>query len=78
MINLGNPNEFTIRTLAEVTARLAGVELRVAARPLPADDPARRRPDISLARELLGWEPQTALETGLERTLDYFRSASSS
>jgi nucleoside-diphosphate-sugar epimerase len=78
VINLGNPGEYTVRRLAEVTARLAGVELRVESRPLPSDDPARRRPDISLARELLGWEPQTALEAGLERTLDYFRSASSS
>jgi nucleoside-diphosphate-sugar epimerase len=78
VINLGNPGEYTIRRLAEVTARLAGVELRVAARPLPADDPVRRRPDVSLAHELLGWEPRTTLETGLERTLDYFRSASSS
>jgi nucleoside-diphosphate-sugar epimerase len=72
VINLGNPVEYTIRQLAEVTARLAGVELRVVARPLPPDDPARRRPDVTLARELLGWAPRTALETGLRRTLDYF------
>jgi nucleoside-diphosphate-sugar epimerase len=72
VINVGNPAEHTIRELAEVTARLASVELRVAAAPLPPDDPARRRPDIALARELLGWEPRTSLETGLRRTLDYF------
>ncbi len=78
VINLGNPDEYTVRRLAEVTARLARVDLRIEARPLPADDPVRRRPDISLARELLGWEPWTTLETGLERTLDYFRSAASS
>jgi nucleoside-diphosphate-sugar epimerase len=78
VLNLGSPEEYTIGRLAEVTARLAGVELRVTARPLPADDPVRRRPDIALARRLLEWEPQTALETGLARTLDYFRSAPSS
>jgi nucleoside-diphosphate-sugar epimerase len=72
VINLGNPDEYTIRRLAEVTARLAGVELRVVEQPLPPDDPTRRRPDVTLARELLGWEPRVELETGLRRTLDYF------
>ena len=76
VINAGNPDEYTIRQLADVIARLAGAELRVEERPLPADDPARRRPDITLARELLAWEPATPLEAGLRRTLDYFRSAS--
>ncbi|HYW53861.1 MAG TPA: NAD-dependent epimerase/dehydratase family protein [Dongiaceae bacterium] len=76
VINAGNPDEYTIRQLAETIARLAGTELRVEERPLPADDPARRRPDIALARELLGWAPSTPLEAGLRRTLDYFRSAS--
>jgi nucleoside-diphosphate-sugar epimerase len=76
VINLGNSNEYTIRQLAVVIARLAGTELRVEERPLPADDPVRRRPDIALARELLEWEPSTELEAGLRRTLDYFRSAS--
>jgi dTDP-glucose 4,6-dehydratase len=76
VINLGNPHEYTIGELAEVTARLAGVELRVDARPLPPDDPARRKPDITLARELLAWEPRTALDTGLRRTLDYFAGGS--
>ena len=78
VVNLGNPAEYTIRQLAEVTARLAGVELQTVDRPLPPDDPTRRRPDISLARTLLEWEPAVPLETGLARTLDYFRSVSSS
>ena len=74
VVNIGNPNEYTIRELAALTARLAGVEIRTEARPLPPDDPTRRRPDISLARELLAWEPTVTLETGLARTLDYFRT----
>ena len=72
VINLGNPDEYSIRELAAVTARLANVELRVVAEQLPPDDPTRRRPDIAIARELLGWEPRVALEAGLRRTLDYF------
>ena len=75
VINLGNPREHTIAELAALTARLAGVSLRVEPRPLPPDDPARRRPEITLARTLLGWEPVTGLETGLLRTLESFRSS---
>lgn len=74
VINLGNDGEYTIRELAEVTARLAGVELRISNEALPPDDPTRRRPDVSLARALLGWEPRTPLEAGLRRTLEYFRA----
>ncbi|MEA2689107.1 MAG: dTDP-glucose 4,6-dehydratase [Candidatus Eremiobacteraeota bacterium] len=76
VVNVGNPDEYTIRELAAVTARLAGVELRTEDRPLPPDDPTRRRPDITLARALLDWQPVVPLETGLARTLDYFREAS--
>jgi nucleoside-diphosphate-sugar epimerase len=76
VINLGNPDEYTMLELAEVVARIAGAELRIDARPLPPDDPARRRPDIAVARELLGWRPETVLDVGLHRTMDYFRSAS--
>lgn len=76
VVNLGNPDEYTIRELAEITARLAGVPLHVEERPLPPDDPTRRRPDITLARSLLDWEPRVPLQTGLAATLDYFRSAS--
>jgi nucleoside-diphosphate-sugar epimerase len=75
VINLGNPDEHTIAELARVTVRLAGAELRLDPRPLPPDDPARRQPDITLARTLLGWEPAIGLETGLLRTLASFRSA---
>ena len=75
VVNLGNPAEYTIRELAAATAQLAGVDLRTEQRPLPLDDPARRRPDITLARTLLEWEPQVRLEEGLRKTLDYFRSA---
>ncbi|HEY0615585.1 MAG TPA: NAD-dependent epimerase/dehydratase family protein [Candidatus Elarobacter sp.] len=76
IVNLGNPEEFTIRRLAEIVARHTGVALRVREEALPPDDPTRRRPDIALARELLGWTPSVDLETGLGRTLDYFRTIS--
>ena len=73
VVNLGNPAEYTIRELATVTARLAGVELRTQDRPLPGDDPARRKPDITRARTLLGWEPAVDLKDGIARTLAYLR-----
>jgi len=73
VVNLGNDGEYTIRELAEVTAELAGVALHVEPRALPPDDPTRRRPDLALARELLGWTPRVALRDGLARTLAYFR-----
>ena len=76
VVNIGNPGEYTIRELAEVTARLADVALKTEQRPLPPDDPTRRRPDISVATALLGWKPTISLETGLAKTLDYFRSVS--
>lgn len=72
-VNLGNPGEFTMRQLAEAVCRLSGTEARVKYLPLPQDDPARRKPDISKAKALLGWEPTISLEDGLERTIDYFR-----
>jgi UDP-glucuronate decarboxylase len=73
-INLGNPVEFTIRQLAELTIELTGSSSKLVQRPLPADDPAQRRPDITLARQRLGWEPRVELREGLRRTIDYFRS----
>jgi len=76
VINLGNPQECTIAELAAVIARLAGVALCTETRPLPTDDPTRRRPNISRARELLEWGPRISLEDGLQRTLAYFRSVS--
>jgi UDP-glucuronate decarboxylase len=72
-VNLGNPIEFTIRQLAEEVCRIVGGDLRVTYRSLPEDDPTHRRPDISRAREWLGWEPKINLPTGLARTVEYFR-----
>ncbi|MCP5516816.1 MAG: SDR family oxidoreductase [Verrucomicrobiales bacterium] len=74
-VNLGNPTEFTIRELAEKVIGLTGSRSRIVSRPLPADDPRQRQPDITLARSLLGWEPKVPLETGLRRTIEFFRSA---
>jgi UDP-glucuronate decarboxylase len=71
-INLGNPGEFTIRELAEKVIALTGSRSRLESRPLPADDPTQRQPDIRLAREKLGWAPSVALEQGLTRTIAYF------
>jgi UDP-glucuronate decarboxylase len=72
-INVGNPDEISIRGLAERVLGLTGSDGRLETRPSPADDPRQRQPDITLAREALGWEPTVALEDGLARTVDYFR-----
>jgi dTDP-glucose 4,6-dehydratase len=72
-VNIGNPHELTIRALAERIVALTGSRSRIVERPLPADDPRVRQPDITRARTLLGWEPKVALEEGLPRTLAYFR-----
>jgi UDP-glucuronate decarboxylase len=72
-VNLGNPVEFTIRELAEQVIELVGGETRMTFRSLPQDDPTRRQPDITRAREWLGWEPRTQLAEGLVRTVAYFR-----
>lgn len=71
-MNMGNPAEFTILQLAEEIKQLTGTSSRIECRPLPADDPIRRRPDITLARTRLGWEPRVSLRTGLEKTIQYF------
>jgi UDP-glucuronate decarboxylase len=71
-INLGNPGEFTIRQLAEKIIDLTGSQSQLVFRPLPADDPLQRKPDISRARELLAWEPTVHLEEGLLKTIAYF------
>jgi UDP-glucuronate decarboxylase len=73
-VNMGNPTEFTIMELAEAVIRLAGSRSKIIFNPLPADDPTQRKPDISLARKLLGWQPQVDLEEGLKKTIDYFRT----
>jgi dTDP-glucose 4,6-dehydratase len=75
-INLGNPNELTILEFARAIARLAGSPGKIVHRPLPIDDPKVRKPDISLAKRLLAWEPKVGLATGLERTFAYFKSKS--
>jgi dTDP-glucose 4,6-dehydratase len=72
--NIGNPKEFTVRQLADIVLRLTGSKSQVVERPLPIDDPQVRQPDIARARESLGWEPQVALEDGLQRTIAYFRT----
>jgi dTDP-glucose 4,6-dehydratase len=73
-VNLGNPNEVTVLELAKTIVRLAGSKSEIVHRDLPVDDPKQRRPDITRARTLLGWEPEVALEDGLTRTLEYFLS----
>jgi UDP-glucuronate decarboxylase len=71
-VNLGNPNEFTIRQLAEKVIALTGSRSKIESRPLPADDPRQRQPDISLAGSVLKWAPKTQLEDGLKKTIAYF------
>lgn len=73
-INIGNPGEFTIRELADKVIALTGSHSKIIHLPLPADDPLQRKPDISLARKELNWEPTVALEEGLLKTIEYFRS----
>jgi UDP-glucuronate decarboxylase len=77
-INIGNPGEFTIRQLAAMVIELTGSRSKIVNRPLPSDDPKQRRPDISLAQEMLGWQPRTPLREGLMKTIDYFDSFLSS
>ncbi|MGI8791709.1 MAG: UDP-glucuronic acid decarboxylase family protein [Acidimicrobiales bacterium] len=73
-MNIGNPNEFTIAQLAEMVIEVTGAETELRYEPLPVDDPTQRKPDITMATELLGWAPEVELREGLERTADYFRS----
>ena len=72
-INVGNPKEFTMLELAETVLRLSGSTSRIVFKPLPQDDPRQRRPDITQARTLLGWEPKVNLADGLAETISYFR-----
>ena len=74
-VNIGNPHEVTMRELADLVLELTGSNSTVDQLPLPADDPRVRRPDISLAREILGWEPVIDLRDGLHRTIAFHRSA---
>ncbi|MGE4264422.1 MAG: UDP-glucuronic acid decarboxylase family protein [Desulfovibrio sp.] len=72
-VNLGNPREFTILELAQAIIAMLGSRSKIIHKPLPQDDPMQRKPDISLAKSALGWEPQIRLEEGLKPTVDYFR-----
>lgn len=73
-MNLGNPGEFTMLELAELTLKLVGGKSKIVHQPLPADDPKQRRPDITLAKRILKWEPAVPLEEGLKRTIAYFKT----
>ncbi len=73
-VNVGNPNEMTIMAFAQAVQRLMGTHLPIEHRPLPEDDPKLRKPDITRAREVLGWEPRVALDEGMTRTITWFRS----
>ncbi len=73
-INMGNPDEFTIKQLAETVLRMVGGKSKLVFKPLPQDDPRQRQPDITLAKSTLDWEPQIKLDAGLVKTIDYFRN----
>ena len=73
-VNIGNPNEFTIAELADIVVEVTGSDSQVVHEPLPIDDPTQRRPDITLARKELGWEPAIELREGLARTIEWFRT----
>lgn len=73
-VNIGNPNEMTIKQLAEAIVRVTNSTSRIVFRPLPVDDPKVRQPDITKAQELLGWEPRVSLEEGLQRTVAWFKT----
>src|SRR3984957_2183393 len=72
-VNIGNPREFTILQLAELVLKMTGSRSKLVFKSLPSDDPRQRQPNISMAKEVLGWSPTTELERGLERTIKYFK-----
>jgi dTDP-glucose 4,6-dehydratase len=72
-VNLGNPREMTILEFAEAIRRVAGADAAIEFRPLPEDDPKRRQPDITKAKQILGWQPEVSLEAGLRETFEYFK-----
>ncbi len=73
-VNLGNPGEFTVKELAEKTLQMINPNAEVSYLPLPADDPTKRKPDITLAQQELGWDPSIVLDEGLKKTIEYFKS----
>ena len=72
-MNIGNPDEFTMLELAELVLEVTGASVDLQFEPLPTDDPTQRRPDISLAEEVLGWQPTVAAREGLARTYEWYR-----
>jgi UDP-glucuronate decarboxylase len=72
-VNIGNPGEFTMLELANQIIELTGSKSKIVFKPLPSDDPKQRQPNISLAKEKLGWEPHIKLQEGLIKTIDYFK-----
>jgi dTDP-glucose 4,6-dehydratase len=74
-VNIGNPEEFTILECAEKVLNVTGSKSKISYEPLPEDDPKQRRPDITLAKTKLGWEPKVQLEEGLQLSLPYFKDA---
>ena len=73
-VNIGNPNEITIRDFAEEIIKLTGTNQKIVFNPLPKDDPKQRQPDITKAKEILGWSPKVSRSEGLKLTYDYFKS----
>ena len=73
-INIGNPREMTIKQIAETIIAMTGSKSQLVYKPLPVDDPKERRPDITRARTLLGWEPKVELREGLTKTIEYFKT----
>jgi dTDP-glucose 4,6-dehydratase len=73
-VNIGNPHEVTIEEIARTIVQLVGSTSNIVYRALPVDDPKQRRPDITRARQLLGWEPTIGLEDGLRKSIEYFKS----
>lgn len=73
-VNIGNPDEFTIKELADLVIEQTGAKSKIVSMPLPQDDPTRRKPDITLAKKSLGWSPQVKLAEGLKKTIDWFKS----
>jgi UDP-glucuronate decarboxylase len=73
-VNMGNPAEYSIKELAMMIKEISGSSSDIVYRPLPQDDPVRRKPDITLAKDKLGWEPKVLIRDGLARTIDYFKN----
>jgi UDP-glucuronate decarboxylase len=73
-VNIGNPDEFTMLELAQLVIELSGSRSKIVHKPLPEDDPMQRKPDITMARQKLGWEPKVKLRDGLKKTIEYFQN----